>query len=308
MVHIASDAGLLEAPVSVTRLMLSPGERAEILLNLQQMQGQTVELMTFGNELPMGYSGGRLRMNMPIGPLDNVTSRVLVLRVGAPSENPVATIPPVLSAYQPWPTAGSVPRTMQFSFQQGDPESFFIDGQQYDHDVINFTTELGRTELWTIQNMTPIAHPLHIHGNSFYVLDINGVPTTPSQKGRKDVVMVPGGMGTARIIMKYETFADSVMPYMYHCHILHHEDMGMMGQFLVLPPPTTSVDEDVQPDAFTYPATVYSADGQSMGLVADADDLQRYPAGMYIVRSGTRAQCVVVLGNGTVGYRSTTSR
>jgi bilirubin oxidase len=62
------------------------------------------------------------------------------------------------------------------------------------------------------------------------------VPPSPALQGRKDVVLVPGGMGTVRFITKFENFANDTVPYMYHCHMLTHEDGGMMGQFIVQDP------------------------------------------------------------------------
>lgn len=53
-------------------------------------------------------------------------------------------------------------------------------------------------------------------------------------QGWKDVVLIPGHMGEAKFITKFEDFADPEIPYMYHCHMLVHEDEGMMGQFLVV--------------------------------------------------------------------------
>jgi bilirubin oxidase len=95
---------------------------------------------------------------------------------------------------------------------------------------------LNNTEIWTLQNNTPIAHPFHIHNVPFYILDINGSPPPPELTGRKDVVLVPGGQGKVRFITKFEDFANPDVPYMYHCHMLTHEDGGMMGQFIVYDP------------------------------------------------------------------------
>ena len=62
------------------------------------------------------------------------------------------------------------------------------------------------------------------------------------ERGKKDVVLIQS-METVRFITKFETFADSLTPYVYHCHILMHEDAGMMGQFVVMPDATNSVEE-----------------------------------------------------------------
>jgi bilirubin oxidase len=65
-------------------------------------------------------------------------------------------------------------------------------------------------------------------------LDRNGVTPTDGERGRKDVVLIPPG-DSVTFITQFTDFADSLMPYMYHCHILMHEDDGMMGQFVVMP-------------------------------------------------------------------------
>jgi bilirubin oxidase len=67
----------------------------------------------------------------------------------------------------------------------------------------------------------------------FNILDRNGVAPTASEMGRKDVVFIRP-QETVRFIAKFDNFSDSITPYMYHCHLLTHEDGGMMGQFVVV--------------------------------------------------------------------------
>jgi bilirubin oxidase len=79
-----------------------------------------------------------------------------------------------------------------------------------------------------------IAHPFHVHDMHFYVHSINQNTTIPiDYQGRKDVVLVMPG-DSLTFVTKFEDFADPMVPYMYHCHLLHHEDDGMMGSFVVL--------------------------------------------------------------------------
>jgi hypothetical protein len=99
--------------------------------------------------------------------------------------------------------------------------------------VINEVIPLNNIEIWTLTNQSGIAHPFHIHMVQFYVLDRNGVPPPLNESGRKDVVLVKP-QETVRIITKFENFSNDEIPYMYHCHMLMHEDEGMMGQFLVI--------------------------------------------------------------------------
>ena len=107
-----------------------------------------------------------------------------------------------------------------------------FDGESFDMDVINQTVQLGDTEISEIFNMSMVAHPFHIHDVQFYILDRNGIIPPENEQGRKDVVLIKQ-METVRFIAKFEDHADDEVPYMYHCHMLQHEDEGLMGQFIV---------------------------------------------------------------------------
>lgn len=247
--QIGGDAGLLNAPVSMTRLNLASGERAEILVNLSDLEGTTLNLKTFGNELPTGYPGGSSMMGMQNGPLDNISFKVLQINVNAPTQNPVTTIPTALTNNVVWSSTGATTRNMTLTAQpMMSMDNFFINGNQFDENVINFTTEVGNTEIWNITNQTMMAHPFHIHGNHFYVLQVNGSAAPANVQGPKDVVIIPPMGGSVKLIMKFEDFSDPDMPFMYHCHILSHEDKGMMGQFIVNPSTATHNLDDLNAD------------------------------------------------------------
>lgn len=77
-----------------------------------------------------------------------------------------------------------------------------------------------------------VGQPFHIHDVQFYILDRNGSAPSENEQGRKDVVWI-SQMETVRFIAKFEDHADDQVPYMYHCHMLQHEDDGLMGQFIV---------------------------------------------------------------------------
>ncbi len=100
---------------------------------------------------------------------------------------------------------------------------------------------LGTTEIWGWKNRSTITHPMHMHLVSFQVLDrqdfdpVTGIPFGPlhppatNELGWKDTVQSPPGQIT-RVIARFEDFAGR---FAYHCHILEHEDMGMMRNFRV---------------------------------------------------------------------------
>jgi hypothetical protein len=123
---------------------------------------------------------------------------------------------------------------------------FGINGKVFNHDSIEIKIPINSTEIWTLKNKTAIGHPFHIHDVQFNVIEKNGAPAIPAETGWKDVVLVMPG-DSVKFITKFITFADTMTPYMYHCHILHHEDDGMMGSFIVYDPAAT-LSEKVSSD------------------------------------------------------------
>jgi FtsP/CotA-like multicopper oxidase with cupredoxin domain len=108
-----------------------------------------------------------------------------------------------------------------------------INGRPMDMDRIDVRVPLGSIEIWQIENATPLAHPFHIHNIQVRVLDRDGAPPLPHERGLKDTVLVDP-RSAVRVIAEFADFADPKHPYMYHCHNLEHEDAGMMGQFVVV--------------------------------------------------------------------------
>lgn len=239
--QIGSDGGLLESPVEHTRLRLATGERAEILINFSADEGETLSLMSYASQLAddiPGSDGGPGGNN----PLNGVDFEVLEFRVQAENDNPVTTIPNQLVTITPYDEA-DVDRTRIKTFEGGGPGNpFTINNEIFNMSFVNDTVYLDDTEIWELTNNTNVAHPFHIHDVQFYILDRNGVTPPPHERGLKDVVLVRADE-TVRFITKFDDFYDNEIPYMYHCHILPHEDGGMMGQFLVLQNPNITSNE-----------------------------------------------------------------
>lgn len=251
---VASDQGLLGAPVVLNRILLAPGERAEILVNLGADQGNTLFLMNYGTTIPSGRYGAAqpgMGANQTIpdyanNPLNGANFNVLEIRVQAPTANPVLQIPSTLISHQPWlENQANATRNLTFTMMGmggggGGGMSlmgpFLINGAHYDMSVINYSIPFNNIEIWELRNQTPIAHPFHIHNVPFYVLDINGQLPPAEFRGKKDVILVPPGNGVVRFITKFEDFYNDTLPYMYHCHMITHEDDGMMGQYVVNSP------------------------------------------------------------------------
>ena len=238
---IATDGGLLDVPVNVTRIRLSPGERSEILLDLNGMNGQTIHLMSYASELAMGIQGGPT-MPMPSGPpmdspLNGIDFNIMQINVVPQTPSPVTTIPASLTTNTVYtPSMATVTRTIRFTADS----AMVMDGPFYFNDStfnmmrIDYEIPINNIEIWKLVNETMVAHPFHIHDVQFYLFDRSGNTPPPEELGRKDVVLVPPG-DSVMFITKFEDFADTIVPFMYHCHILMHEDDGMMGQFVVKP-------------------------------------------------------------------------
>jgi bilirubin oxidase len=91
----------------------------------------------------------------------------------------------------------------------------------------------GDLEIWTVKNDSVIYHPFHIHDVQFQILERDKKPPELNEMGWKDTVMIPPTK-EVKLLVQFNDYSDASYPYMYHCHILEHEDMGMMGQFVVV--------------------------------------------------------------------------
>lgn len=245
---IGSDGGLLDEPIELDKLLMSPGERYEILVDLSTLEGETIQLMNYGSSIPSGVygtgsiggMGGSSIVGYSSNHLNGADFSLLDLNVVEVTENPVTEIPNTLVELNAISELDvDENRTINMSSSVMGPNGmlngpFLLNNTPFDMSIINYEIPLNNTEIWTLNNNTQIAHPFHIHDVQFNILEINGQEPPAHMKGWKDVVLVPAMMGSAKFITQFEDFADPEIPYMYHCHILTHEEEGMMGQFTVV--------------------------------------------------------------------------
>ncbi|MEU0494532.1 multicopper oxidase domain-containing protein [Mycobacterium sp. NPDC006124] len=218
---IGSDGGLLPAPVPVRRLRLSPGERAEIVVDVSP--GRPTSLRSFAFEDYAGLPPAKARR---FGLED--TFEILELRPAATLRRS-AGLPATLARLPatPSPDAG-----LHRSF---DLQWFMINGNRMDMNRIDFAATVGNDEIWTVRNVDDWPHNFHVHDTQFRIIDVDGAPPPPHLAGYKDTVYAPPGRAI-RLAVRFGDYTDPTSPYMYHCHLAMHEDHGMMGQFLVLAP------------------------------------------------------------------------
>lgn len=216
---IASDGGLLTEAVPLTRIALSPGERIEIVVAAGSGAPMMLRAYPFDDQADIDRDTAT-----EYGLTDSFD--VLELRpVPKPARS--RALPTVLAAIARLePSTAVVERRF-------DLQWFMINGARMDMNRIDFTSAVDTTEVWTIRNEDNWPHNFHVHDTQFQILDINGQAPPPTLAGWKDTVYTPPGT-TIRLALRFAEYTDPTFPYMFHCHLMRHEDQGMMGQFLVL--------------------------------------------------------------------------
>ncbi len=234
---IASDGGFLASAVQTDSILMSPGERYEVLVDTSATNTNAL-MVSFGeDEGLMGLMGS------VFGGGDNAIPALVLNRrdeAGFTGSLPdrLANLPPAD------PSAAT--RTRSFQLNMGGSEELAtlatlwgnvcgeggmgINGQSMNMDRIDERVRKGDTEIWRIASDDQL-HPFHIHGCSFRILTQNGAEPPAYAQGWKDMVHVENEW--SEVLVRFDHSATDDAPYMYHCHILEHEDCGMMGQFTV---------------------------------------------------------------------------
>lgn len=213
--QIASDGGFLEAPVALNELVLGPAERAEILVDFSRDLGRQVFLQSRAFGAAEEEAGAGQGLPFPV-------MQLRVARAGT-----ARVIPAALTAVPRIPESEA---TVTRAFGLEDTGDGVINGQLFDEGRVDVTVASGATEIWEVTNFAkPIAHPFHIHGGQFQILTRDGALPPLNERGWKDTFLVHPGE-TVRVILRFQGLSGR---YLYHCHILEHEGIGMMGQFEV---------------------------------------------------------------------------
>ncbi len=223
---IATDGGLLAAPVPVTSLLLAPGERAEVLLDLRARAGQTVKLFSaaFSN---MGAG------MMGFAPPQGSAFELLTLSVSSTPATSPGSIPAAFAPIVRHDSAAAlVSRTFVLTTVGGMSAGMHrINNLTYDSARIDFVARRGELERWQFTNRAVEPHPMHVHGAQFQVISRDAIEARrlPTDLGWKDTVLVRPSE-SVEIALRFNTPCN----YVLHCHNLEHEDDGMMLNFNVV--------------------------------------------------------------------------
>ena len=212
MVRVGGDAGLTSRPSAITSITLAPGERAELRV-LPKVRGA-------GKQPILWEDSDRLHTGSPRGALPFMTFETT--DQAAPKKSAKA-LPAQLRDITPIATTGSRERVMEMTETQGALGTVLgFNGKPFT-EATPLDAMVGETEVWEVRNLTLQDHPFHLHGFSFQVLGSHAGPVTNLEW--KDTVNVPAN-GYVKLALRWD---DRPGMWMFHCHILDHVELGMMG-------------------------------------------------------------------------------
>ncbi|MEG3146177.1 multicopper oxidase domain-containing protein [Sphingomonas sp. RT2P30] len=230
---IGTEGGLLERSVELQALTLAPGQRAEILVSF--VDGKPVSLVTGPDANASAMGGMGMMGGGSSGGADSAASSTILWFEPRPmtKAGAAASAPTLLVTRTPPDSARAVRRrrlvlNMAMGGMMGGEAGLTINDKPFDPDRIDERVRLGDVEIWEVSGET-MNHPFHIHGVHFDVLRRNGGNPDVLDQGPRDTILVKEPV---ELLIRFDQPAASA-PFMYHCHILEHEDGGMMGQFAV---------------------------------------------------------------------------
>ena len=239
--QVGTDGGLLDKPRDgLTELLLAPGERAEIIVRAGAQPSTAILTAAVYDRRKMTMTEGRSLPADPARPLADVIFEPASPSAARAVPSTLRPIAPLLSSADK--AADKAPRKSVIFTEAMDMKAmhrpgasmsamppgmqFMINGASFDPERIALTSRRGEVEVWSIENRTDMDHPFHLHGTQFQVIERErggARPPEPYLAWRDTVNVQPGE--TVRIA----TVQRDAGERMFHCHILEHEDLGMMA-------------------------------------------------------------------------------
>lgn len=249
---IATDGGFVEKPLELSELLLAPGKRAEVLVRFTRAGNFRLQALPYdrgamrmpGGMGMMGHqgmgvmdhsgmnSGGMGQGGMQMDNMPGMQGRMMaqgatrpqtLLTITAPAGLRLLPLPTSLASVERLnPSQAVATRRIVFGERMMQAE-FFFNNQMFDVNRVDIRAQLGTLEVWELANQTDMDHPFHLHSYPFQVLSRNGraVP----YRAWKDTVNLKKN-DVVRIAIPFRNFTGTTV---YHCHVVEHEDRGMMG-------------------------------------------------------------------------------
>lgn len=225
---VGTDGGLLPKPYDAERLLVSPGERYDVMLiplippaNAPESAQQPILLPLLNDPYERGHESG-LEQTMTVASLRFVQAAAPLTGRALPERfAPIDPFPRPSS-----PSQTTIPIDLDEATRNGELV-FTINGAVFP-DVPKVMVERGGSRVLEVKNTSEMDHPFHLHGFFFQVLEKNGAPALLDTTGNKDTIIIPA-KSTLKLLSRF----DEPGMWMYHCHILEHAEGGMMGEIHV---------------------------------------------------------------------------
>lgn len=206
--QIGTDSGLLPAPVKRTRILLAPAERVDVIIDFARRLGQNIVLQ---NRAASGSLGQLMQFRVTRDLTDN------------------SSVPTKLRALPALDATSVATRTFEFGRERVGGR-WTINDQVFDPERIDVQPALNTTETWTLTNKSGVPHVIHIHDVDQQLVSRNGVAPA-----KYELMKESWQLGIGETVVVKLRFTDNLGKFVFHCHILEHEDSSMMGQFEVVP-------------------------------------------------------------------------
>jgi len=208
---IGGDGGFAERPKEVSALVLTPGERADVVVTPRGTPGSTLSVRWVPYDRGYGTT-----FNRP-------EEELFRIKLADAPEQESEAMPTISREMKPLDLSGAVPISLELTQAEVNGNVVMGINGVPSWEAVPIAANVGDTHWFTVKNTMEFAHPFHLHGFFFQPLDEGGVPLSPMEW--KDTINVPVD-GAAQFAVKYD---DRPGMWMFHCHILDHADAGMMG-------------------------------------------------------------------------------
>ncbi|MGB8649221.1 MAG: multicopper oxidase domain-containing protein [Mycobacteriales bacterium] len=251
MVQVGNGSGLLPKPAVRTDVLLGPAERADVVVDFGHDLGKRPVLESVA------------RVDGRPGGIGTPTTPVMQFRVTRRVAD-ATRVPAVLMPLPPLPLPSTPTLTWVFALA-ADPTRtrtvWTINGKPYDHTRVDATVELGSVQRWLLVNTSPLTHYVHLHEEAWRTVARNGQPPPAWEAGYQDTWRLDPG-DTVEVAAR---ITDHLGPFLLHCHMLDHEDHGMMATFEVVKPGTAGA-----PLPVAHPVSHQQLSGLPLSVIGSA--------------------------------------
>jgi FtsP/CotA-like multicopper oxidase with cupredoxin domain len=221
MIQIATESGLMPKPIRRREILLGPGERVEVIVDFARMAGESVELR----------SSARRPGRNPVG-ARTYSGALMQFRVGRGQVPDPTRVPRHLRPLPAWTRKAKREPDQRWAITI---DGFFkptwrINGRTFNPARSEAFPRLGTTETWEIVNKTSVAHVMHLHHSDWYLLERSGKAPPAWEDCLKETFFL---FPNEKILLAGH-FSDYTGKFVIHCHMLDHEDHGLMSQFQVV--------------------------------------------------------------------------